>query len=150
MQSKIKHTFVTLSLSALSLSLGTVAMADGTNYNDGPVVNVSSIRTAEGHFDDYMKWLATSWKKQEEAAKKAGLIIGYHIYTAEPRGPNDPDIYLVIEYKNWAVLDGLGGKYDKLNAELEGSLEKADQAQAARGKIRTILGSETMQEAVLK
>ena len=40
------------------------------NYNDGPVLNVAAIRTVDGHFDDYMQWLATAWKKQEEAAKK--------------------------------------------------------------------------------
>ena len=97
-----------------------------------------------------MHWLATAWKKQEEAAKKAGLIIDYHVYTAEPRSPNDPDIYLVVTYKNWAALDGIGTKLDAVSEQLEGSLDKADQAQAARGKIRTILGSETIQEAALK
>ena len=33
---------------------------------------------------------------------------------------------------------------------LAGSLDKADPAQAARGKMRTGLGSETIQEATLK
>jgi hypothetical protein len=148
----IGHTHVAFSLlSLLSLAMmATVALADGRNYNDGPVVNVSAIRTVDGHFDDYMQWLATTWKKQEEAAKKAGLVLNYHVYTVEPRGPNDPDIFLVIEYKNWAALDGLGGKLDAVSTQIEGSLDKANQAQAARGKIRTILGSQTIQEAVLK
>jgi hypothetical protein len=152
MQRKIGYTAVALSLfSAASLGmLGSVALANGRDYNDGPVVNVSAIRTVDGHFDDYMHWLATAWKKQEEAAKKAGLIIDYHVYTAEPRTPNDPDVYLVVTYKNWAVLDGIGAKFDAVSEQVEGSLDKADQAQAARGKIRTILGSQTIQEAVLK
>ena len=152
MQHRTSHTAVALSLiSAASFGmLGSAALANGRDYNDGPVVNVSAIRTADGHFDDYMHWLATGWKKQEEAAKKAGLIIDYHVYTAEPHNPNDPDIYLVVTYKNWAALDGIGGKFDALSEQLEGSLDKADQAQAARGKIRTILGSETIQEATLK
>ena len=152
MQRKIGNFSVALSLiSAASFGmLGSVALANGRDYNDGPVVNVSAIRTADGHFDDYMHWLATGFKKQEEAAKKAGLIIDYHVYTAEPRGPNDPDIYLVVTYKNWAALDGIGGKFDALSEQLEGSLDKAAQAQAARGKIRTILGSQTIQEATLK
>jgi hypothetical protein len=152
MQSRIRHTFTAFSLlSLVSLAmLATVALADGRNYNDGPVVNVSAIRTVDGHFDEYMQWLATTWKKQEEAAKKAGLVIGYHVYTAEARGPNDPDIYLVIEFKNWAALDGLGSKLDAVSAQIEGSIDKAAAAQAARGKIRTVLGSETIQEAMLK
>src|SRR5215475_4788940 len=116
MQHKITKTVVALS----ALVVSSVSMGNGTDYNDGPVVNVAAIRTVDGHFDDYMHWLATSWKKQEEAAKKAGLILEYHVYTVEARSANDPDIYLVITYKNWAALDGLGAKFDQVSASLEG------------------------------
>lgn len=135
----------------LSLAMfGTLAYADGTSYSDGPVVNVASIRTVDGHFDDYMKWLATTWKKQQEAAKKAGLITNYDVLIAQPQGPNDPDIYLITEFKNWAALDGLGSKLDAVSAQVEGSVEKANQSESDRGKIRTVLGSKNMQVAVLK
>src|ERR1700686_145828 len=102
------------------LSLATLAYADGRNFNDGPVVNVSAIKTVEGHFDDYMKWLATNWKKQEEAAKKAGLITKYQVLVVESQGPHDPDILLVVEFKNWAALDGLGSKFAAVSANGEG------------------------------
>jgi hypothetical protein len=131
-------------------AFGTLAHADGRDFTDGPVVNVSAIRTVDGHFDDYMHWLATAWKKQEEAAKKAGIITRYQIMVAQPQGPNDADIFLVVEYKNWAAFDGLGGKLDAVSAQVEGSVEKANQSQADRAKIRTILGSQTMQVAELK
>jgi hypothetical protein len=128
----------------------TTVYADGRNYNDGPVVEISSIRTVDGHFDDYMQWLATNWKKQEEAAKKAGLITKYQVLVAQPQGPNDPDIYLIVEYKNWAALDGLGGKFDAVTAQVEGSIEKANQSEVDRAKIRTVLGAKTVQVAELK
>ena len=131
-------------------TLTTTALADGRDYNDGPVINVASIRTVDGHFDDYMHWLATTYKQAQEAAKKAGLITAYRVIVVEARGPNDPDILLVTEYKNWAALDGLGGKTDAINAKIAGSLEKASQAQVDRAKIRTVLGSRTQQEALLK
>ena len=125
-------------------------LADGPHWNDGPVVNVGYIRTVDGHFDDYMAWLATTWKKQEEASKKAGLIISYRVLVVQPVGPNDPDIILVNEFKNWEALDSLGSKLDAVSAQVEGSLEKANQSQVERSKIRTVLGARTMQEAVLK
>jgi hypothetical protein len=139
-------TAVLLALSTLT----TIAYADGRDWNDGPVVNVSSIRTVDGHFDDYMHWLATTFKKQSEVAKKAGLITAYRVFVIEPRGPNDPDILLVTEYKNWAALDRLGSKLDAVSAEVEGSVEKANQSEVERAKIRTVLGSRTQQEALLK
>ena len=132
------------------LLLATLAYADGRNFNDGPVVNVSAIKTVDGHFDDYMQWLATNWKKQEEAAKKAGLITKYQVLVVESQGPHDPDILLVVEFKNWAALDGLGSKFDAVSAQVEGSVEKANQAEVDRAKIRTVLGSKTMQVAELK
>ena len=126
------------------------AYADGRDWNDGPVINVASIRTVDGHFDDYMHWLATTYKKTQEALKKAGLITSYRVIVVEARGPNDPDILLVTEYKNWAALDHLGGKADEISAQIEGSVDKANQSQAERAKIRTVLGSRTQQEALLK
>jgi hypothetical protein len=131
-------------------TLTTTAYADGRDWNDGPVINVASIRTAEGHFDDYMHWLATTYKKQQEAAKKAGIITAWRVIVIEARGPNEPDILLVTEFKNWAALDHLGSKLDAVSVEVEGSVEKAAQADAERNKIRTVLGSRTQQEAILK
>ncbi len=130
--------------------LTTSVYADGRDWNDGPVINVASIRTVDGHFDDYMHWLATTFKKQQEAAKKAGLITSYRVIVIEPRGPNEPDILLVTEYKNWAALDQLGGKLDQISTQVEGSAEAAAKSEADRAKIRTVLGSRTQQEALLK
>lgn len=131
-------------------ALTPVAYADGRDYTDGSVINVASIRTLDGHFDEYMHFLSTTYKKLMEAQKKAGLIVSYQVMVVEARGPHDPDIYLVTEYKNWAALDGLGHKTDAVTAEVVGSLEQADHAQADREKIRTVLGSQTMQAAILK
>ena len=131
-------------------ALTTPVYADGRDWNDGPVINVSSIRTVDGRFDDYMHWLATTYKKQQEAAKKAGLITSYRVIVIEPRGPNEPDILLVTEFKNWAALDHLGSKLDQISAQIEGSVEAAAKSEVDRAKIRTVLGSRTQQEALLK
>jgi hypothetical protein len=135
-----------LSLTALA----TMAYADGRDFNDGAVETVTFIRTVDGHFDDYMHWLATTYKKQQEAAKAAGLILSYEVLVAQPHTPQDADVILVTEFKNWAALDHLGSKLDQVSAKIEGSVEKANQSQADRSKIRTVLGSDTMQVAELK
>ena len=136
-------------LPALAI-LTTPAWADGKDWNDGPVVNSAYIRTVDGHFDEYMHWLATTYKKQQEAAKAAGLITNYRVLVVEARSPQDPDIILVTEFKNWAALDHLGGKLDQVSAKVEGSVEAAAKSEADRAKIRTVLGSRTSQEAILK
>ena len=147
---RMDQRFGVIGLVLSAAIFSTTVYADGRNYNDGPVVEISSIRTVDGHFDDYMQWLATNWKKQEEAAKKAGLITKYQVLVAQAQGPNDPDVYLIVEYKNWAALDGIGGKFDAVSAQVEGSVEKANQSEADRIKIRTVLGVKTVQVAELK
>jgi hypothetical protein len=139
---------VTAALAATALTA--TAYADGPDWTDGPVLNVASIRTVDGHFNDYMHWLATSYKKQQEAAKKAGLITDYQVIVVEARGPNDPDVLLVTTFKNWAALDHLGGKLNQVSAQVEGSVAASDKSEADRAKIRTVLGSRTEQVAVLK
>ena len=48
---------------------GTV-VAEDHPYTEGPVINVARIRTVDGKHEEYLQWLATKWKAQEEAAKK--------------------------------------------------------------------------------
>jgi hypothetical protein len=128
-------------------SLATVAYADGRDWNDGPVQNVTFIRTVDGHFDDYMHWLATTYKKQQEAAKAAGLITRYEILVAQP---HNADIILITEFKNWAALDHLGSKLEQVSVKVEGSVDAANKSEADRAKIRTVLGSDIAQVAELK
>lgn len=148
----MKNTLNTFSL-ALTFVLAVVsrfAVADEHAYSEGPVVNVYSIRTADGKFDEYVRFLDTIWKATQEVAKKAGYIESYSVIKAEPRTENDPDIYLVVYYKNWAALDNGLARADELAKATEGSVQKANESTADRNKIRRILGSWTGQQLELK
>src|SRR6202045_544230 len=104
-----------LAVAALSMSASSSALADDSkSYTEGTVVEVTSIRTKPGMFDAYMKWLDTTGKQLREDEKTAGLLVGYAVYEAVPRSPHDPDIYLVITYKNMAPLDGLSDRVEPL------------------------------------
>jgi hypothetical protein len=147
---KINNHFAAFA-ALVSLTLTSVAaVADEHPFTEGPIVNVAAIRTEYGKFDDYIKYLDTTWKATEEAAKKAGYITGYKVIMVEPRGENDPDIYLVVYYKNWAALDGATAKADAITNEVEGSLAAANKGAVDRGKIRRVLGSWTGQQLDLK
>jgi hypothetical protein len=127
-----------------------VASAADRPYAEGAVLNVSSIRTEPGMFDSYMEFLATTYKQNMEAQKAAGIILDYNVYTAVPRGQDDPDIYLVTVYKNMAALDGLAQKTDPIMQKLFGDMSQRSAATIARGKMRTAMGSELIRELKLK
>jgi len=67
-----------------------------------------------------------------------------------PRGPDDPDIYLVTTYKNMAALDDLDARTDPISEKIEGNMAAQNKAYIERGKMRTVLGTQLMRQAVLK
>jgi len=112
------------------------AVAQDHSYtDDGPVVSVTYIRTVDGKFDEYMDWLKTMWKPQQEAAIKAGYVLSYEVISAEPRSAAEPDLLLVTRFKNYAALDGTLAKFDAIAKQFEGSVKASSEAQYARSKI---------------
>jgi hypothetical protein len=146
----IKHRFAASAAVACLACFSVGAFADDHAYSEGAVMNVARIRTVDGHFDDYLKWVDTTWKQEQEAAKKAGYLVSYQVISIEPRGPEDADLLLVTTYKNWAALDGALAKADAIAKQIEGSVAASNQAEADRAKIRRLLGSSTMQVLELK
>ena len=145
-----KHRFAT-SMALACLALASLsAVADDHAYTEGQVVNVAAVRTVAGKFDEYMKYIDTTWKQSQEAAKKAGYIVSYQVLQVEPRTESDADLYLVITYKDWAALDGALAKGDAIVKQVEGSVAASDQGVVDRNKIRRLIGSATMQVLNLK
>lgn len=146
----IKHSIAAYAALTCLACASVAAVADDHAYTQGSVVNVASIRTVDGKFDDYIKWVDTTWKQEQEAAKKAGYIVSYEVLTVEARTADDPDVLLMITYKNWAAFDGALAKGDAIAKQIEGSVVAANQSEADRAKIRRVLGSSTMQVLDLK
>ena len=123
-------------------------------YTEGPVTEVAHVRIEYGHFEEYVDWLNSIWKPTMEAAKQAGLIIDYKVCRASPKSPDQPNIFLMITYKNMAAYAGdIGDKAVELDAVAEkviGSIEVQNKARVARNEYRTVLGTEVIREIILK
>jgi hypothetical protein len=145
-----KMLFVLVFSASLVMSATMASAKEDRLYTEGPVTDVSYIRTKPGKFDEYMKWIGTVWKQQNEEMKKAGIIIGYRVSTSEPRSPSDPDLILEITYPNMAAFDGLTDKMDTIAEKAAGSVEKSNQNTIDRGSLRDFLGSVLTRELVLK
>ncbi len=136
---------------ALSMSaISPVFADDSKSYTEGQVSEVTSIRTKPGMFDAYMKWLDTTGKQLREDEKKAGLIVDYAIFSVQPRSPHDPDLYMVVTYKNMAALDGLSDRVEPLMKKVYASRDASNKAAIDRESMREILGTELIQQLNLK
>jgi len=142
---------VTAALTALSMgAISSVLADDSKSYTEGAVAEVTSIRTKPGMFDAYMKWLDTTGKQLREDEKKAGLIVDYAIYAVMPRSPQDPDVYMVITYKNMAALDGLDDRAEPILKRIWASTDAENKAAVDRESLREILGSQLIRRLNLK
>jgi hypothetical protein len=133
------------------VTFGAAATAADRPYSEGPVSIVTSVKTQPGMDDAYMAWLQANWKKNPEAQKAAGIVLGYAVYGTQARSPEEPDLYLVVTYKNMAAFDGLDDRIEPIMEKtFNATQQQMNQAGIERGKMRTILGSEMIRELVLK
>jgi len=115
-------------------------------YDNGPVWVISYIETKPGMFDDYMAYLATKWRETNEADKKAGYVLDYKILSVDSPRDNEPDVMLMIQYKNMAAFDRPLAESEATSAKAFGSVVKSNQAFAARDAMRTNRGNITTRE----
>ena len=113
-----------LAISAISLNARAQDVNAGAKHERGftygPVTEVGYIHVDYGHFDEYMAWVTSTWVPTMEAAKKAGLIIGYKVFQASPKSPDQPNVYLEITFKNMAAYAGdIGDQADAFEAVTE-------------------------------
>jgi len=136
-------------LSAL-IAVSSVSLAADRPYAEGTVTVVSSLRTMPGMHDAYLRYLATTYRANMEAAKKEGIILGYSVYETSPRSPDDPNIYLTVTYKNLAAMDGLDDRMEPIMQRSFGDDAARSAAAIDREKMRRPLGTEMVREVVFR
>ena len=119
-------------------------------YTEGPVWNVTMVKTKYGMTDDYLKAIAKTFKGASEEAKKEGLIVDYKILLGNPSSSDDYDILLMTAYKNMAALDNGREKFDPIARKIQGSPDQQRDAAVKRGDFREVVGNRLMREITLK
>ena len=145
----IRTIILSMCLTASSLSLNARAQ-DERQYTDGPVTEIDYIHVEYGHFEEYIDWVNSTWKPTMEAMKKAGLIIDYKIFSATPKSPDQPNIYLWITFKNAAAALDKGVELEAVAKKVICSTECQNKARVARSEYRKVLGTELIRELILK
>ncbi|HYA63766.1 MAG TPA: hypothetical protein VED66_11205 [Candidatus Sulfotelmatobacter sp.] len=136
---------VSLLLLAVSLYAQTVRPTHG-----GTVWELSFIHVKPGMGSAYDKYLASDWKKEQEALKAAGMILSYKVIGTEAHSPNDWDLMLMVEFKDLATLEANEDKADALMQKMFGGDEKVMQGYKERSDIREVLGTRLAREIILE
>jgi len=121
------------------------------HYTEGPVWRVQLIRVKPTHMDEYLTSLRKSTKPLIEEEKKEGLIVDYKVFLKETKNsPDDWDICVAVEYKNYAAMDGLAAKGEMARDKILGGKQPAQELSEKRAEIREIISSELLEEIFLK
>jgi hypothetical protein len=123
---------------------------DVRHYTDGPVTELDYIQIEYGHFEEYVDWLTSTWKPTMEAMKDAGLIIDYKVVRATPRTPDQPNIILMITFKDAAAALDNGVEQEEVAKKVIGSTEFQNKAREGRNQYRRVLGIEYVRELILQ
>lgn len=143
-------TFVAGAAMLIAAAQATPAMAQESSYKPGTVWNAGRIDVLPGQFENYMDWLATSWKKIQELGKAEGIVVDYHVPATNSARAGEPDLILIVEYKDYQTTAQQEAFNKKVNAMLAQTDRTAGTASAERGKMREQLGSIEYQELILK
>ena len=119
-------------------------------FRNGSVWQVSFIRMKPGMETAYLNYIATDWKRNQEALKKDGLILSYKVLTTEPHNPQDFNILLMTEYKDLASLEASEDKADALLQRVIGDDAKQRQGYRERLEIREVMGNRLAREIILE
>jgi len=121
------------------------------HYTEGPVWRIQLIRVKPTKMDAYLTSLRQSTKPFIEEEKKQGVVTDYKVFLKQTKNsPEDWDICVAIQYKNWAALDGAAAKGEAVRDKILGGKSQAQDLNEKRGEIREIISSELLQEIVLK
>lgn len=145
------RTIVVLIVAAVALSLSVIGFAQIKRpYHDGTVWDVAFIRVKPGMDTAYMNYLATDWKKEQEAMKKAGIILSYKVIGSEPHSPGDFNLMLMTEYKDLATMEANMQKADDLYQTISGTDAQQIEGYKHRLEIREVLGDRLSREIILE
>lgn len=139
-------------LTAVSVLLLSVIVFTQVNrpYRNGTVWNVAFIRMKPGMDTAYLNYIATDWKRNQEALKKEGLIVSYKVLTTESHGGTDWNVMLMTEYKDLATMEANDTKADVVAQQIVGSDEKQRQGYRERLEIREVMADRLAREIVLE
>lgn len=137
-------------LLAATVLLASAAMAEDRSYIEGSVWTVSFIKVKPAMLDQYMRDVGPLRKKFMDEARKQGLVLSYKVLSGLSANRDDWDVMFLVEYKNWAALDGLSAKSEAITAALMGNEERRAEVMVKRTEVREVIGDKIMQELLLR
>jgi hypothetical protein len=141
--------FGKLAAAALAVALvSTPAIAQRSVADPGNYWEVSDIDVLPGQIENYLDYLNANWKKQQAFAKSKGYILDYHVLSNNYPRDGEPDLYLVVIFKDWPSNAEAKRQQDEFVAMMKQDEHQLSAASGGRATMRRQMGSALLQEVL--
>lgn len=119
-------------------------------WHNGSVWGLSFIQMKPGMDIAYLNYVASDWKKLQEALKAQGVILSYKVLQTEGHTPADWNLILMVQYKDLASLEANEAKEDSIAQQVAGDDQKQMHGYKERAEIREVTGIRVAREIILE
>lgn len=133
-----------LMLSALAAGMvlaGAPAIAQDSSYRLGSLWTAARIDVEDGQYENYLDYLTSTWRSNQEYAKSQGWILDYHILDNVNARDGEPDIILLTRFADFPSVAEIERRDKMIAARMKQDAHQADAASGQRGKMRTLKGT---------
>jgi len=135
---------------ASTFSVSASAQDNTRNWDNGNVIATSAVHLEPGALNAYVNDLNGLWRIFLDQQIEDGNVVSYRILLNSFARDGEPDLILITEHPNWAAFDLSNEYFENLTKKLQGSLDKARDANIDRGKLRRLGGDSVYQEIKFK
>jgi hypothetical protein len=126
------------------------SFAQTPQYTPGSVWTISMIRTKANMGVEYINSLKANWKATQDEAKAQGLILSYMILEGAAANPEDFNVMLMVETKDYATMEANREKWEAVRKKVMPDEEAMKKLNQARVEVREMYGSKMMREVIYK
>jgi hypothetical protein len=110
MKHRIKSILIAMTicvgwLACLQTAFAQTAKVAMETYDEGPVWQIMTFRTAPGKTELHLRNIATAWEHQLKLAVEKEVLVDYKILTKWSSSPDDWNIMVIEIFPNWASYD---------------------------------------------
>ena len=136
----------------VSFAFTTTASAQDNdrNYEQGTVWTVGYIETKPGYFNAYMNNLENQWLQFIKAQQQDGDVLSYKVLNVVSTRDGEPDLILMVEWKNMAVFDRGVEYFEDMTKRLAGSIDEQVNRNISRETLRNLRGGLIARELIFQ
>lgn len=126
------------------------AAAPDSAYTPGGYWDVQGIYIEDGQFENYMDFLADSYRRTEDFARSQGWITGYTILLNVNRRHDEPDLYLITQFPRPTTPQEDIERQRVMNEHLRQTTHQAAEQSGQRVRMRRLGSDVLLQELNLR